>query len=426
MCYYKKLQTMRLILTGLSRTMEMKTKHLIYSILLVSIISSCSQGIEFSDELIDSTVTDFQNKWKIPGLSIAIAKDGRLLYAKGFGYADTLKKEPVTINSLFRIASCSKTITALGIMKLVEDKKIGLDDMVFGKNGILNDSIYKNITDSNVYRITVKNLLQQTVGWPDLDIIGGNDASYALNLPIPAGSKENIKYILLQKHEFAPSTKYRYSNFNYLFLGEIINKISGKSYEEYIQSEILNPIGVRTTFQAKSTIEERMPNEVIYYDYHGETSPSVFDTTIVVPMSYSFNMEPALPEGGWVSRPIDMVKIILAFDGLDKPIDLLKKETINIMTTPPNEIKSKYAMGMKNAGGMWRHTGALSWGTFAMWFKTENNVCFAITCNTLPNTGKNDEEKMESLGLFYKDVFTTFPVVIKKIKNYPDINLFEN
>lgn len=399
---------------------------IICSFIILIGYNSYSQKFDFCDKLIDSTIISFQNKWEIPGISVAIAKDGRLIYAKGFGYADTIKKESVTPNSLFRIASCSKTLTALGIMKLVEEKKINLNDKVFGNDGILNDSLYRNIVDDSVYSITVINLLQHTAGWADLDIIGGNDASYALNLPIPAGKEENIKYMLLQKLDFSSSTQYRYSNFNYLFLGEIINKISGKSYEEYILSEILKPIGVKTTFPAKSTIEDKLPNEVIYYDYNGETSTSAFDTTKICPMSYSYNMKPTLPEGGWVSKPIDMVRIILAFDGLNKPVDLLKKETVNIMTTPPSDIESKYAMGMKVGNGMWSHTGALTWGTFALWFKTDNNVCFAITCNTLPNTGENEDEKMEPLGLFYKDIFTTFPVMISRMKNYPGNDLFEN
>ncbi len=402
-------------------------RNLIISFILILIgFNSYSQEFDFSDKLIDSAVISFQNKWEIPGISIAIAKDGRLVYAKGFGYADTLKKETVTPNSLFRIASCSKTITALGIMKLVDENKLDLNEKVFGDEGILNDSLYSKIVDNQILSITVLNLLQHTAGWIDLDIIGENYASYALNLPIPAGKEENIKYILLQNLDFTPSTKFKYSNFNYLFLGEIIEKISGKSYEEYIQSEILKPIGVTATFRAKSTLKEKLPNEVVYYDYKGETSTSVFDTTQICPMSYSFNMEPTLPEGGWVSRPIDLIRIILAFDRLNKPEDLLKIETVNIMTTPPSGIKSKYAMGMKVGNGMWRHSGALTWGTFALWFKTDNNVCFAVTCNTLPNTGENDDEKMESIGLFYKGIFTTFPVLISKMKNYPENDLFEN
>ncbi len=400
-------------------------KKIITSFLLLAVgLDSYTQELDFSSKVVDSIITNFRSNWNIPGISVAISKDGRLVYAKGFGYADTIKKEPVTKNSLFRIASCSKTITALGIMKLVEENKLNLNQKVFGNNGILNDSLYNHIVDERVNLITVQNLLQHTVGWPDLDIIGDNEASYALNLPIPAGKKENIKYMLLQKHDFDPASTYRYSNFNYLFLGEIISHVSGKSYENFIQTEIFKPIGINTTIPGGSKKEEKAMNEVIYYDYNGEKSPSVFDTTVIVPMSYSFNMIPCLPEGGWVARPVDMIKIILAFDGLNDPMDLLNQETINIMTTPPSGINSKYAMGMKSSGGMWRHSGALTWGTFALWFKTENNVCFAITCNTLPNKGKNDEEKMASLGAFFKDVFTTFPDMIKKTINYPNINLF--
>ena len=137
----------------------MRIVFTIYIIFLL--IANCfSQVDTFSDKYIDSAIINFKQKWKIPGISVAIAKDGRLIYAKGFGYADTINKEPVTTNSLFRTASCAKTITAIGVMKLIENNKLSLGDKVFGKDGILNGSNYMNIADSNVYRITVKNLLQ--------------------------------------------------------------------------------------------------------------------------------------------------------------------------------------------------------------------------------------------------------------------------
>ena len=140
--------------------------------------SSFSQISQFRDAVIDSTVNAFREKWGIPGISVAIAKDGRLIYAKGMGLADTATMEPVTPHSLFRIASCSKTITAIGIMKLIQDKRLGIDDTVFGNTGILDG--YKNIPDERILKITVKNLLQQTVGWQEEDIVGANVASYAL------------------------------------------------------------------------------------------------------------------------------------------------------------------------------------------------------------------------------------------------------
>lgn len=300
---------------------------------------SFSQVDTFSNKYIDSVIVGFKQKWKIPGISVAIAKDGRLIYAKGFGYADTIKKEPVTVNSLFRTASCAKTITAIGVMKLIQDNKLGLDDKVFGKVGILNSPDYINIADSNIYRITVKNLLQQTIGWPAIDIIGENDASYALKAPIPAGVTDNARYILLQKLDFLPSTVYRYSDFNYLFLGEIIGTISGKNHVDYILSEVLHPIGVYTTIPAKSELKDRAANEVIYYDYNSETLPSVFDTSKIVPESYSMNFEPMISSGGWISRPIDMVKMILSIDGLSYPPDILNKKNITLMSTKPENIK---------------------------------------------------------------------------------------
>ena len=81
-------------------------------------------------------------KWTIEGASVAIAKDGKLVYARGFGYADTAAGIETQPYSKFRIASISKLVTAVAIMKLQEEGKLSLDDKVFGPEGILNDSCY--------------------------------------------------------------------------------------------------------------------------------------------------------------------------------------------------------------------------------------------------------------------------------------------
>jgi CubicO group peptidase (beta-lactamase class C family) len=394
-------------------------------LLIFSFVLGNAQDLTFSNDYIDSTIVNFKEKWKIPGISVAIAKDGRLIYAKGFGYADTACKEPVTTNSLFRIASCSKTITAIGIMKLIENNKINIDDKVFGKDGILNDPIYQNIADSNIYKITVKNLLQQTIGWLDIDIIGENDASYALNTPIPAEIEDNVRYILQQKLDFLPTTSYRYSDFNYLFLGEIISKIAQKNHVDYILTDILHPIGVYTTIPGKSKLIERADNEVIYYDYNGEMLPSSFDTSKIVPESYSFNMEPMISSGGWISRPIDMVKLILSVDGLNYPPDILNQNSIHLLSSKPENINTKYAMGMYvTKSNAWYHDGECTWGTSALWFKTANNVCFAITCNTLPTTTGSIEEQYDAMKKYAIELIKLLPNKLESIKIYPTINLF--
>lgn len=380
---------------------------------------------DFKGNEIDSLVRRFKNKWKIPGISVAIAKDGRLIYAKGYGYADTINKILLTPNHLIRFSSCTKTMTALAIMKFVEEGKIGVDDYVFGKKGILNTALYRNISDSLVYSIKVKHLLRHNVGWPDIDIIGSNEASYELNLPIPAGIEENVRFFLLQKQEFVAGSKKMYANVNYLFLGQIISELSSKSYKDYIMDDFLPPLGINTVFPSASNIKEKHPDAVIHYDYHGETQPWVLDTTKIVPESYSYNTISMLADGAWIMRPVDMVRIILAMDGLDKPKDIISKETLDKMTSLPEGVKTRYAMGLNVGPDIWLHTGAWTWGNGAIWVKTEDNVCFAIATNTLPNEGTTDEEKRMTISNFTRELVDSFVSEFKNIKTYPSFDLFD-
>lgn len=400
-------------------------KIIIGILILVTNLFSYSQRMEFSEESIDSIIINFKNKWKIPGLSVAMAKEGRLIYARGFGYADTTKKTPVTPNHLFRFSSCTKTMTSLALMQFVENGKISVEDYVFGNKGILNSSLYSNISDSLIYLIKVKHLLRQNVGWPDIDIIGENSASIELNLPIPAGIEENVIYFLLQKQEFNPGSEFRYANVNYLFLGQIISELSGKTYKDYITYDFLPQLGISTVFPSASNINEKHPDAVFHYDYQGEMLPWVFDTTKIVPESYSSNPLPMLADGAWIMRPVDMVRIILAMDGLDYPKDIINKETLSLMTSLNTEIKKKYAMGLYVAGDKWFHQGAWSWGNGAIWMKTKNNFCFAIATNTLPNTGTTEEEKYITMGKFIRELTELIPVEFNTISTSPDLDLFD-
>ncbi len=316
-------------------------------------------------------------------------------------------------------------MTALVIMKFVEEGKIGIDDYVFGNDGILNTPLYRNISDSLIYSIKVKHLLRHNVGWPDLDIVGENTASFELNLPIPAGIEENVMYFLLQKQEFIPGAKKIYSNVNYTFLGQIISELSGKSYKDYIMDDFLPALGINTVFPSASNINERHPDAVIHYDYHGETQTWVLDTTKIVPMSYSSYTSAMLADGAWIMRPVDMVRIILAMDGLDKPKDIISKETLDLMTSLPDGIKTRYAMGLNVGRDIWLHTGAWTWGNGAVWVKTKDNVCFAIATNTLPNEGTTEDEKYRTISKFTKELVSTFQNEFKNIDTYPNFDLFD-
>jgi CubicO group peptidase (beta-lactamase class C family) len=118
-----------------------------------------------STEIIDTRVQSFMEHWKINGISVAVTKDEELVYAKGFGFADTERKEYVKPGHLFRIASVSKLITAAAIMKLYEEQLLDLDHHVFGPEGILDTSYYNGYRDKRYEDITVQHLLSHTAGW---------------------------------------------------------------------------------------------------------------------------------------------------------------------------------------------------------------------------------------------------------------------
>jgi len=130
----------------------------------VRLTNESSSGKEFSG--VERVITAFLRKWSIAGASVAVSKDGKLIYARGFGYADTASKVEIQPYNQFRIASISKLVTAVGIMKLIEDGKITPYDKVFGPDGILNDPYFSEPKDKRVYSITVAHLLSHEAGRP--------------------------------------------------------------------------------------------------------------------------------------------------------------------------------------------------------------------------------------------------------------------
>jgi D-alanyl-D-alanine carboxypeptidase len=143
------------------------------SILFVAfLIFSCSKSDSSTNQsetqtdiaALDNEVTAFMNAYNIPGASLAISKNGKLVYVKGYGKSNVATSENVTINSRFRLASVSKTFTGVAIMKLIQDGQLTLESNVFGPSGILGNDYGTVAFNSNVLNKKVKHLLQHTSG----------------------------------------------------------------------------------------------------------------------------------------------------------------------------------------------------------------------------------------------------------------------
>lgn len=222
------------------------------------------------DEIMQTTLA----RYNVHGGSLAVAKDGRLLFARGYGLADVEANRPVEPASLFRYCSISKTFVAAAIMRLVEEGKIGLDDVAWDRAPRLRPYNGK-WGDSAISRITIRQLLTHSGGW-DRDKTGdptGADwcrkASQDSHQPYPPTDEVLARYMLAQKLDFTPGTKFAYSNLGYVLLSLVIEQVTGKRYYDYVRGEILEPMGIAKIKQGATAIEDRLPGEVRYYDYAG-------------------------------------------------------------------------------------------------------------------------------------------------------------
>lgn len=337
----------------------------------------------------DRVLTTLMGKWGIPGGSIAVVKDGRLVLARGYGYADAERKEPVAPDALFRIASVSKPITAVAVLGLAEQGKLDLDARAFALLPNLTPPSGSTV-DPRLDNITIRQLLSHLGGW-DRDrsydpMFRATQIAQALGTPAPASVESVIRFMRGQPLDFTPGERYAYSNFGYAVLGRIIERVVGKPYGTYVRESVLRPMGITQMWVGRSLAQDRLPGEVRYYDGGGLTT-SVFAAGTQVPVPYGgFNLEAMDAHGGWVASAVDLARFITAVDGLTTRPDVLRPETVALMTARPSTVwdGSAYYYGagwlVRPAQGNWWHDGSLP-GTSALIVRTGTGLAWAVLFN---------------------------------------------
>ena len=366
----------------------------------------------------DRTVERFLKRWEIMGASIAIMKDGKLLYCKGFGWADKEQNVPTEVKHIFRIASISKLITATGIMKLYESGKLSLDDKVFGETGILCDSMFSNIKDARIKQITVEHLLRHQGGY---SIRAGdplfNEVSVARQLGVqpPVSFDDMVRYAAETRLRYRPGAGNMYSNLGYVVLSKVIEKVSGMPYETFIQDSILHPIGCWDMHIGYSFYEKRYPNEVRYYEPADTEPVELFDGSgQLVPRCYGgCDLQVLSGAGGWVASPTELMKFITAIDPEDSKPDILQAKTIAYMTETD---KARYPIGwmQTTVSDDWKRTGSLS-GSSAMLKRQHDGFTWVFITNTSSWAGSRFPSKISAM---MKQALT-------KVKKWSDRDLFE-
>ena len=337
----------------------------------------------------DRVLTTLMGKWGIPGGSIAVVKDGRLVLARGYGYANAEAKEPVAPDALFRIASVSKPITAVAVLRLAEQGKLDLDARAFALLPNLTPPSGSTV-DPRLDNVTVRQLLSHLGGW-DRDrsydpMFRSTQIAQALGTPAPASVESVIRFMRGQPLDFTPGERYAYSNFGYAVLGRVIEQASGQSYGAFVSDAILRPMGISRMRLGRSLVGDRAPGEVRYYD-GGGTTTSVFPGGGQVPGPYGgFNIEAMDAHGGWIASAVDLARFITSVDGLPTRPDVLRPESIEVMTARPAGVWQgsafHYAAGwlVRPAQGNWWHDGSLP-GTSALIVRTGTGLAWAVLFN---------------------------------------------
>ncbi len=358
----------------------------------------------------DRVMLKFMNDHQVPGAALAIARHGKIIYARGFGYSDVAKHEPVNPDALFRIASISKPFTAAAILQLVERGQLKLSDRPFETLGFKPHLDGNSQVDPRLYTITIQQLLHHTAGFDretSFDpMFRPIDIAKALGTKSPAEQAAMIEYMMGRPLDFNPGAKEVYSNFGYCVLGRVIEQHTDMRYIAYVQKEVLGPLGIRRMRQGRSLEADRAAGEVKYYPGNAVKVKSVFGGDNVPRCYGGWNLEAMDSHGGWIASAPELVRFASSFDDPDH-CPILKPESIAEIFSRPIESgftpdgKPKpafYADGWmvrpvnREKANTW-HNGLFD-GTSALLVRRYDGLTWAVLFNT-----DRDQKKQMLSGL---------------------------
>lgn len=370
-------------------------------------------------DFLDKSFEKFREQNSLKGLAVAIVKDQKLIFAKGYGYADVGSRILVSPEQLFRVASVSKLITAIAVMKLVESGKIKLDSKVFGKYGILNDPKYLNIKDNRLTNITIRHLLNHSGGWTqrygDLAFLP-KIVSEQTGDPLPVDIGSFLKFVTARRLHFEPGTSSAYSNLGYMILGEVITSVSKTGYEQFVKENVLGPAHIHDMQLGGSFENEKMLDEVRYYQPEDAQPTEAFDGSgrMVTKVYGSTNMKVLGSAGGWIASPVDLMKLVVVIDGDSRVRDILSKKSIEEMTQVDQGGLDPLGWRSTNENGEWWRTGTLP-GSSALLKREPNGISWIMITNTSNYKGPHLAIEMDR----------AMSRTLKKINKWPDYDLFD-
>lgn len=268
-------------------------------------------------EPLDDAIRDFIKEHQIPCGTLAVGYGGQLKLSRGYGYASRDRSRQVQPRDLFRIASVSKPITAALVRKLAHNGRLDLNAPAFELIGA--QPLPGQQVDPRLKQITVEHLLVHQGGWirgQTYDpMFRALQIAKDLNRPAPASAQDVIQYMLGQPLQFDPGqhmgkASERYSNFGYCVLGRVVEKVTGQTYMDALQSELLQPLEINEMALGRTQPQFRDPREPYYADASLAQSVYVADKEELVPWpDGGFYLEAMDSHGGLIASAPALVKL---------------------------------------------------------------------------------------------------------------------
>ncbi len=354
---------------------------------------------------LDSIMERYMKRWELNGAQLAISRGDSLLYARGYGWADREQNQPMAPSNIMRLASVSKLVTAIGVMKLREMGKVRLSDHVFGPKGILNDTAYTNvIKDKRYFDITVEQLLRHKAGFNNYAGDPMFSTRYIImqnHLTTPPDHRTLLRILLKRHLGYTPGQGKHYSNLGYTLLSMIIEKRSGMSYEQFMQKNVLQPAGCYDFHIAGNYLKDRRKNEVKYYMHKGSEPVYEYNNSgRKVEKCYGENDIPRLAgAGAWCASAAELSRLVATVDGISRIPDILSPESVGLMTREMPDHDYSFGWNYTAKGQPWIRTGSLS-GTSAIVLKYPDGECWILITNT--STWKGHGFSKDTMALFDK------------------------
>jgi CubicO group peptidase (beta-lactamase class C family) len=308
---------------------------------------------------IEAAVAEEMSKQGIPGMSVAVGVNGRLVWSKGFGLADVENDVPVTSETMFRLASISKPVTAVAVMKLVEEGRLDLDWPI---------QEYCPTFPDKPWPVTVRQLLGHLSG-----VRHYSDAEDQDEVRTYAGVVDGLSKFAKDPLCHEPGKAYTYTTYGYTVLGCAVEGASGKSYETFVLENVWTKAGA-TTARAEDRLAV-IPHRAAGYSLRR----GVLGKANFYDNSYK------LPGGGWISTASDLVRFA---DALFVNGDLLARETVEAILTPlktSDGASTDYGLGwsveVQEGERLAWHSGGQNGVTTRLMYLPERRAVVAVMCN---------------------------------------------